>query len=142
MTISARNVFKGKVTALKEGPIHAEVEISTEGGDTIVATVTDASVRSLGIAVGKDAVAVVKAPWITLLAGTPEYRFSARNQIRGEVSGFVRGGAISEVRVALPGGSTLSSLITNEAVADLGLQEGTPVVAMFKASHVVVGVSA
>jgi len=142
MTISARNVFKGKVTALKEGPIHAELEISTEGGDTIVATVTDASVRSLRLAVGSDAVAVVKAPWITLLAGTPEYRFSARNQIRGEVSGFVRGGAISEVRVALPGGSTLSSLITNEAVADLGLQEGTPVVAMFKASHVVVGVPA
>lgn len=142
MTISARNVFKGKVTALKEGPIHAEVEISTAGGDTIVATVTDASVRSLGLAVGKDAVAVVKAPWITLLAGTPEYRFSARNQIKGKVSGFVRGGAISEVRVALPGGSTLSSLITNDAVADLGLQEGTPVVAMFKASHVVVGVPA
>ncbi|MEF8708089.1 MAG: TOBE domain-containing protein [Candidatus Accumulibacter propinquus] len=142
MTISARNVFKGKVTALKEGPIHAEVEISTAGGDTIVATVTDASVRSLGLAVGRDAVAVVKAPWITLLAGTPEYRFSARNQIKGEVSGFVRGGAISEVRVALPGGSTLSSLITNDAVADLGLQEGTPVVAMFKASHVVVGVPA
>ena len=92
MTISARNVFKGKVTALKEGPIHAEVEISTAGGDTIVATVTDASVRSLGLAVGRDAVAVVKAPWITLLAGTPEYRFSARNQIKGEVSGFVRGG--------------------------------------------------
>ncbi len=142
MTISARNVFKGKVTALKEGPIHAEVEISTAGGDTIVATVTDASVRSLGLAIGKDAVAVVKAPWITLLAGTPEYRFSARNQIKGEVSGFVRGGAISEVRVALPGGCTLSSLITNDAVADLGLQEGTPVVAMFKASHVVVGVPA
>lgn len=142
MAISARNVFKGKISALKEGPINAEVEITTVGGDVIVAMVTDASLKSLGLAVGEDAVAVVKAPWVTLLSGAPEYRFSARNQVKGAVRGFVRGGAMCEVKLALPGGSTLSALITNEAVADMGLTEGSPVVAMFKASHVLVGVPA
>ena len=90
MAISARNVFKGKITALKEGPINAEAEITTAGGDKIVAMLTEASVKSLGLAMGVDAVAVVKTPWVTLLSGTPEYRFSARNQLRGTVSGFVR----------------------------------------------------
>ena len=52
MTISARNIFKGKVTAIKKGPINAEVEITAAGGDVIVAMLTETSVRSLGLAIG------------------------------------------------------------------------------------------
>jgi len=140
MAISARNLFKGKVTALKEGPIHAEVEITTTGGDKIVATLTEASVSSLALAVGKDAVAVVKAPWVTLLAGAPEYRFSARNQLKGTVSALLKGGVNCQVSVALPGGSTVSAMVTNAAAAELGLADGVPVTVLFKASHVFVGV--
>jgi molybdate transport system regulatory protein len=140
MAISARNLFKGKVTALKEGPIHAEVEITTTGGDKIVATLTEASVTSLGLTIGKEAVAVVKAPWVTLLAGTPEYRFSARNQLKGTVSALLKGGVNCQVSVALPGGSSVSAMVTNAAVAELGLADGVAVTVLFKASHVFVGV--
>ena len=142
MAISARNVFTGKVTGVKEGPINAEVEITTPGGDKIVTMVTENSVKSLGLAVGKEAVAVVKASWVTLLAGTPEFRFSARNQLKGTVSGFVKGGVNCQVNVTLAGGSTLSAMVTNAAVAELGLAEGSSVVALFKASHALVGVPA
>jgi len=142
MAISARNVFKGKVTELKEGPINAEVEITTAGGDKIVAMLTEASVKSLGLGLGKDAVAVVKSPWVTLLAGAPEYRFSARNQLAGTVSNLLKGGVNCQVTVSLPGGSSVSAMITNAAATDLALAEGTPVVALFKASHVLVGVPA
>ena len=82
MSISARNLFKGKVTAIKGGPINAEVEITTPGGDTIVAMLTEASVLALGLTPGIEAVALVKTPWVMLLSGTPEYRFSARNQLK------------------------------------------------------------
>jgi molybdate transport system regulatory protein len=80
MSISARNIFKGKVSAIKGGPVNAEIEITTPGGDRIVAMLTECSVQSLGLALGGEAVAVVKTPWVTLLSGTPQYRFSARNQ--------------------------------------------------------------
>lgn len=142
MGISARNVFKGKVTQLKVGPINAELEIETAGGDRIVATVTEASVRSLGLAVGVAAVAVIKAPWVTLLSGDPEFRFSARNQLKGTVSGVVKGAVNSQVNVTLPGGATLSSIVTNEAITEMNLGEGASVVALFKAGHVLVGVPA
>lgn len=142
MAISARNIFNGKVTAVKEGPINAEVEITTAGGDKIVAMLTDASIKSLGLAAGKDAVAIVKAPWVTLQSGTPEYRFSARNQLKGTVSGFIKGPVNCQVKIALPGGSTVSAMVTNDAVAEMGLKEGTSVVALIKASHVLVGVPA
>jgi molybdate transport system regulatory protein len=140
MSISARNVFKGQVTAIKGGPINAEIEITTAGGDKIVATLTEASLQSLGLAIGSQAVAVVKTPWVTLLSGTPEYRFSARNQLKGVVSELSQGGVNTQVKVTLAGGSTVTAMITNEAVKELALAKGVSVIALFKASHVLVGV--
>ncbi|MBK6648744.1 MAG: TOBE domain-containing protein [Betaproteobacteria bacterium] len=142
MSISARNLFKGKVTAIKGGPINAEVEITTPGGDTIVAMLTEASVLALGLTPGIEAGAQVKTPWVMLLSGTPEYRFSARNQLKGVVSDIARGAVNCQVKVTLAGGAVVSALITNEAVTELALTEGVPVIALFKASHVLVGVPA
>ena len=140
MSISARNLFKGTITAIKGGPINAEVELTTTGGDHIVAMLTEASVLTLGLAVGVDAVAVVKTPWVTLLSGTPEYRFSARNQLKGVVSVVTKGQVNSHVKVSLPGGDSVSAMVTNDAAEELGLVTGAAVIALFKASHVLVGV--
>jgi len=142
MAISARNMFRGKVTALHQGPIHAEVEITTAAGDRIVATVTDASIKSLDIAPGKEAVAVIKAPWVVLLTGKQEYRFSARNQLKGKVSKVTRGAVNSQIAVGLAGGAVINAVITNEAADELGLKVGADATAMFKASHVLLGVAA
>ena len=142
MSISARNVFKGKVTAVHEGPVNAEVEVTTANGDRIVAMVTDASVKSLGLAAGKDAVAIVKAPWVVLMTGTPEYRFSARNQLKGTVARLGRGAVNTQVTLTLAGGTTLGAVVTNEAADELGLKVGTEATALFKASNVLLGVPA
>lgn len=142
MKISARNVIRGKVSALNEGPINAEVEITTPSGDKIIAILTDTSVKSLGLSAGADAVAVIKASWVTLIAGTPEFRFSARNQLPGKVSKLKRGAINTQAAVTLTGGTVVNALVTNEAADELALQENTPVIALFKASHVLVGVPA
>jgi molybdate transport system regulatory protein len=141
MKISARNVFKGKISALKEGPVSAEVELTIAGGDKIIATVTDTSVKSLGLAVGKEAVALVKAPSVILIAGAPEYRFTARNQLQGKVATVAKGAVNTQVSVALPGGGTVSAVVTNEAGGELGLAPGSEGTALFKASQVVLGVA-
>lgn len=140
MAISARNVFRGKVTALHEGPINAEVELTTASGDRIVAMVTDASIKSLGIAQGKDAVAIIKAPWVVLMTGKAEFRFSARNQLQGKVARISRGPVNSQVSLLLSGGSSLAAMVTNEAADELGLKVGAEATAMFKASNVLLGV--
>ncbi|WP_066257695.1 TOBE domain-containing protein [Hydrogenophaga flava] len=140
MAVSARNVFKGSVASIQEGPIHAEVVVTTAGGDSIVATLTGTSVKALGLKVGSAAVAVVKAPSVILMSGTPEYRFSARNQISGTVSSIHAGAINSQVTLTLTGGSKVDAIVTNEAVSALGLKPGEPAVALFKAGQVVVGV--
>ena len=140
MNVSARNVFKGKITTLINGAVNAEVELTLPGGDRIVAIVTENSVRSLALAVGQEAIAYVKAPWVIVLAGKPEVRFSARNQLAGQVSSVRKGAVNSEVAIALPGGSTVHAVVTHEAALELGLKAGVPATALIKASHVVLGV--
>ena len=142
MKVSARNVFKGKITALVDGAVNAEVELSLAGGDKIVAIVTEGSVKSLGLAVGKKAVAYVKAPWVMVLTGEANIRFSARNQLTGKVKKLEKGAINSEVSIELSGGTVVYAVITNEAVLELGLKNGVTATALIKASHVVLGVPA
>ncbi len=60
MDISARNQLKGKVTAVKLGAVMAEVTLQV-GGQEIVAAITRSSAERLGLKVGAEAVAVIKA---------------------------------------------------------------------------------
>ncbi|MEX8517392.1 MAG: molybdopterin-binding protein [Leptothrix sp. (in: b-proteobacteria)] len=142
MKISARNVFEGTVSAVKEGPISAEVTLTLASGETIVAGITEGSLQSLGIAVGTKAVAIVKAPLVLLATDTAGWKFTARNQLAGTVAAVQKGSVNASVTVTLAGGATIASIVTNSAVDDLGLSVGSPVTAMFKAGSVVLAVPA
>ena len=60
MKISARNILKGKVVRVTKGATTAHVRIDV-GGTVVTASITNAAVDDLGLEVGKDAYAVVKA---------------------------------------------------------------------------------
>jgi molybdopterin-binding protein len=66
-------------------------------------------------------------------------RLSARNNISATVSAISRGQAIANV-VLDAGGTRLVASITVEAVRELGLTEGSEVIAIIKASDVIIGV--
>lgn len=61
MKLSARNVLKGRVVALTPGAVNVEVVIEVAPGVQVVSIITKSSAESLGLSVGKDAYAVVKA---------------------------------------------------------------------------------
>lgn len=61
MKISARNQFKGKVVEIKEGAVNGIVSIDIGGGNVVSATISMAAVKDLGLEVGIDAYAIVKA---------------------------------------------------------------------------------
>lgn len=61
MKLSARNQLKGKVTEIKEGTVNAIVIIDIGGGNKISSTISMDSVKELGLKVGSDAYAVIKA---------------------------------------------------------------------------------
>ncbi len=60
MKISARNVFKGKIVAVTKGATTAHVTIDING-IVVTSSITNAAVDDLGLSVGKEAYAVVKA---------------------------------------------------------------------------------
>jgi molybdopterin-binding protein len=61
MNLSARNQFKGKITKIQEGAVNAIVSIDIGGGNTVMATISMNAVKELGLSVGKEAYAVIKA---------------------------------------------------------------------------------
>ncbi len=61
MKLSARNVIKGRVKAITPGAVNVEVVIEIAPGVEVVSIITKNSAESLGLAVGKEAYAVVKA---------------------------------------------------------------------------------
>jgi molybdopterin-binding protein len=61
MKISARNIIKGKVKEIIPGSVNSEIVIETEHGEAIVSVITKDSVENLGLKVGKEVYAVIKA---------------------------------------------------------------------------------
>lgn len=61
MKLSARNVLKGKITKIIPGSVNTEIIIELPGGAEIVSIITKESADSLGLKVGKEAYAVIKA---------------------------------------------------------------------------------
>lgn len=60
MKISARNRLKGRIVEVKKGATTAHVRLDI-GGTVVTASITNEAVDELGLAVGKEAIAVVKA---------------------------------------------------------------------------------
>jgi len=61
MKLSARNVFKGKIKALKVGVITASVKIDIGGGNIVTSIISKESVKELGLKVGDKAYAIIKS---------------------------------------------------------------------------------
>ena len=61
MKLSARNQFKGKIIDIQEGAVNGIVKIDIGGGNVISSTISMSSIRELGLEVGKEAYAVIKA---------------------------------------------------------------------------------
>jgi molybdate transport system regulatory protein len=142
MKVSARNVFKGQVSEVQEGSVNAQVILTLAGGEKLVAVVTLDSLKNLGIAVGKEAVALVKAPWVMLMTESSDIRLSARNCLEGKVLSVTDGAVNAEVVIELAGGARVYSIVTREAVSELGLAKGVSATAVIKASHIILGVAA
>ncbi len=63
-------------------------------------------------------------------------KLSARNLIKGKVVEVKKGAVAAQVRVDIGGGNVLTSMITVDAVEDLGLKQGDPVSVVIKSTEV------
>jgi molybdopterin-binding protein len=61
MKISARNQLKGKIVAVKPGATTSHVSIDIGNGNIVMASITNEAVSDLGLKVGDDVWAIIKA---------------------------------------------------------------------------------
>ncbi|WP_242347527.1 TOBE domain-containing protein [Mucispirillum schaedleri] len=61
MKLSARNQLKGTILEIENGAVNAIIKLDIGGGNIISATVSMDAVKSLNLAVGKEAYAVIKS---------------------------------------------------------------------------------
>ena len=61
MKLSARNQLKGTVAEVTKGQTTAHVRIEIGGGVVITSSITNEAVDDLGLKVGDEAIAVIKA---------------------------------------------------------------------------------
>lgn len=140
MRTSARNQFLGKITAIRRGAVNDEIGLEIAGAQRIVAVITRESTRALGLRVGAEAFALVKAPSVIVTTDDKGARFSARNCLKGTVARLQRGAVNTEVVIELAGGSSVTAVVTLASSRALGLTVGAPATAIFKASSVILGV--
>ncbi|QOP40733.1 TOBE domain-containing protein [Sulfurimonas marina] len=61
LNISARNKFQGKIEEIKEGRVTAEIDIAIGNTDKIASVITKVSTNSLGLKIGDNVSAIIKA---------------------------------------------------------------------------------
>ena len=62
---------------------------------------------------------------------------SSRNQFKGTVKSVKKGAVNDEIIIRLPGGTEITSIITETSTTALGLKEGKEVIALVKAPWVI-----
>jgi molybdate transport system regulatory protein len=146
MRTSARNQFLGRISACTRGAVNDELLLALPGGAELVAIISHESTEQLGLQVGAEAFALVQAGAVMIARPPPDgasqgpgLRLSARNQLRGTVAALRPGAVNAELLVDIGGGQTLAATITQTSLDELGLAEGDAVLALFKASSVILG---
>lgn len=137
MKTSARNVLYCEVVSVIRAAVNVEVILKLAGETTITAIVTNESADALGLEPGREVVVLVNSSFVLLARGEEPVGISARNRIKGVVAERIDGAVNSEITLDVGGGKTLTAVVTRDAADELGLTEGQPAWALFKASHVI-----
>ena len=64
--INVRNQFRGRIREVIEGPVVSEIDVETPSGLIVTSVITTRSIRELGLVVGKEVIALVKATEVSI----------------------------------------------------------------------------
>lgn len=139
MRISAENVLRGTITDITEGAVDGLVKLDVNG-QTITSNISVHAIRDLGLTVGMQAAAIIKASDV-IMATEQRYVLSARNQLSGVIVGIDQGTVNALVTIEAHDLLIVSST-TWQSIQEMELGPGTPITAVIKAAAVMIAVEA
>lgn len=133
---SIRNQYRGMVESIQRGAVNAEVALRISDTQTLIAMITEDSLKRLNLNIGTPTLALVSESSV-ILSPANGLATSARNQLAGTVSRIARGAVNSDITLDLGEGKSISATITNTSLETLAFSEGDTACALFKASSVI-----
>lgn len=138
--ISARNVLPARIVSMHDDGTTCRLDLALPGDERLIATVARASTSELGLRAGGEVLAMVKAPWLTIAAGSGVRALSSPNQLIGEVTQIVAGKVNAELWLRTRGGNALVAVLPRDTVAECALKVGDTATAIISPSDVVIGI--
>ncbi|TCL03943.1 molybdenum-dependent transcriptional regulator [Sodalis ligni] len=134
---SARNQFFGTVIDRTHQHVQQQVEILLADGRTrLMVALTQQSGDRLQLAPGKEVLALIKAPWVSVVAGEQTIDDSD-NVLYGTLTHIEQGEHNDEVLLTLAGGEVLCATLPKAVMAEQHFTLGQKITAYFNADKVI-----
>lgn len=133
---SARNQFFARVTSLDPTDISRKVCLTMQDDTPLYADITERSCQRLGLVPGKEVLALIKAPWVTLSANAALIA-KDDNRLSGTINAVIPGEEFDEVTLQLDLGEELCALLPKAAQQAITWQKGDRAYAHFAPSQVI-----
>ena len=136
---SARNQLHGQVSRIRSQGRNDTITLQLAGGASIDAQITHDSTLRLGLEIGTDVFALIKAGWLEVLAADQPETIG-HNCLSGTIEEILDAeNGPSEVRIILPSHQILCALAEGERLQALKLKVGGVVKVQFTPSNILVG---
>ena len=131
---SARNQIFGTVIKLKKEKINSSLTIEIDNSLHVNTSITNESVKELGIKKGKKVYALIKAPWIKLSHEQNE------NALKGTLLKIKKEKDMIEATIKINEKLTLVSVLGLSEFESLHVNKGEEIYSSFKPSDTIIGV--
>ncbi|MFP3925931.1 TOBE domain-containing protein [Pseudomonas sp. W5-36] len=136
---SARNQLHGQVSGVRSQGRNDMIMLQLAGGLSIEAQITHDSTLRLGLEIGTDVFALIKAGWLELL--TPDQSETiGHNCLTGKIEEILAADdGPSEVKIVLPSHQILCAVVDADGLHALQLKAGGAVKVQFAPSNILLG---
>lgn len=139
MSLSARNQLSCQIIDIKTGAVNSQITAKLSNGEILRASITVESEKNLGLKIGKKVIFIFKAPSV-MLANDEELNLSAANLLKGRVIEAKIGSVNAEIVLEINNHQTVTAIITKESAMQMKIGVGDELVAIIKASQIIIGV--
>mgnify|MGYP003374342502 CR=1 FL=1 len=132
---SADNMFYGKVLSISDGAVYSMVKIEVKDFE-LYASISKSSIEKMDLKAGDSVISLIKSNDL-ILSLDDDLTLSCRNQFKGTVNVVKKGAVNSEVYLNIADNFKLCVIVTNESVESMDIKYGKELLALCKASSVI-----
>ncbi len=139
LKVSVRNQLWGKVVSIRKTALTAQVTLRIGSRETLESEITREGLDTLGLQVGDNAFALIKANWISCEPVRKTPKGKAGNRLQATIAALTQAKGGSEVRLCTTGGNVLT-IFRKVHSDETPMKIGEKVIAFFAPSCVILGV--